>query len=541
MYQRDAIHNGQSGKFSSLKYLRKPQRITNQIESNTMNNVLRRNTDLNKSNVLMDRALDSLAGKPHLEVSEDDLSKDLSERLNFDEGGDPLDVGSASTGNEPSLSMNEYFPIAETSQSPAVEEEKEEEECISPSRRLPKLDTENDDDDDEPEDRYLHSRRLSSIFKPPSILLTRSKSLPTSPFEKKPDPERPLLFKRSKSVHFAQSERFEVKYFREDESPLFLRNESGEYGTKSGKLRKSRRHRRREAQEDTDRLEMGSGPRNLELINGNLTLRGQTPTSLKLDVFGMMSNHFKNFNNNNGGYHFHSPFKLNQSDSNFNLRAPFKPNFGFKLDSFGDSETELPLRNHGKIGDGNGEEEYDMNSLSIAPNDTNFGDNVDDTNNSTFNRNDDATDMGFHYVDYDRESNGQPPEFMRNPNISSFVCHLHDLRLDVRGNMLIGNVFVRNISYEKKVTVRYTFDKWVTQNDVESIWVSHDQDLKIAGGSLDIDIFQFAIDLGESNDTIAIELCILYQTREGPTWVDHWDNNSGKNYKIAIREAQQSS
>lgn len=352
MYQRDAIHNGQSGKFSSLKYLRKPQRITNQIESNTMNNVLRRNTDLNKSNVLMDRALDSLAGKPHLEVSEDDLSKDLSERLNFDEGGDPLDVGSASTGNEPSLSMNEYFPIAETSQSPAVEEEKEEEECISPLRRLPKLDTENDDDDDEPEDRYLHSRRLSSIFKPPSILLTRSKSLPTSPFEKKPDPERPLLFKRSKSVHFAQSERFEVKYFREDESPLFLRNESGEYGTKSGKLRKSRRHRRREAQEDTDRLEMGSGPRNLELINGNLTLRGQTPTSLKLDVFGMMSNHFKNFNNNNGGYHFHSPFKLNQSDSNFNLRAPFKPNFGFKLDSFGDSETELPLRNHGKIGDG---------------------------------------------------------------------------------------------------------------------------------------------------------------------------------------------
>ena len=117
------------------------------------------------------------------------------------------------------------------------------------------------------------------------------------------------------------------------------------------------------------------------------------------------------------------------------------------------------------------------------------------------------------------------------------MCIRDSLRLDLQGNMLVGNIFVRNISYEKRVIVRYTLNKWRTQQDIESVWVSHDKDIKIAGGSIDIDVFQFAIDLGDIDSAEHIELCILYQTRQGQCWTDHWDNNQGVNYKVSIEAA----
>ena len=496
MYQRDAVQNLQSGKFSSLNFLRKPQRISCQVETTAMNDALKRNTDLNKSKIIVDKSLQDSQHDEHDPVG-NELAGRLNEKLNFNKDADPskkedwdvetdpLKKEAWESETDPSLSMQDYFPVSKPDV-PEVEINNNSND-------------DNDDDDDEPEDRYLDSRKLSAIFNPPSILLTRSKSLPTSPLEGRVSQEqRPPVFKRSKSVHFAQSEKFEVKYFREDESPLFLRNESGEYGTKSGKLRKSRRHRSREAvakvngdDDDDDMLNMKGSKRSLELVNGNLILQAQTPKLLRLDVFGVRKNQFQTFAN--GIYNSMNTPNSGWSNSLHSNNAPF-----WKY-------------SHG------------------------INDNDDNDNNNNNNKNeDDANTTGIPNFDFSSPFNTND-SFKIEANLGTFICHLQDLRLDTQGHMLIGNVIVRNISYEKRVIVRYTLDSWKSQQDVESVWITNHCNLKSGTGAIDIDVFQFAIDLGKINTIEHIEMCILYQTREGSSWIDHWDNNSGQNYKVSVR------
>lgn len=477
MYQRDTLKNPGNGKFSSLKYLRKPQRIVSQIESTAMHDALKRNTDLNKSNAVSERI-----GGEGVDV-EEELSQEFETTMDFNdsEGTDPLAKEPWQGTAETSSVMRDYFPIVE----PRQDEVTKRYGCIGEVKSDYTYKngggdgggdgagdsgegtegTETGEDEDE---------GGGSSFKPTSILLQRSKSLPTSPFEATKDSlERPAVFKRSKSVHFAQSEKFEVKYFREDESPVFLRNESGEFKGKLNQLRKSQRHRRRDTK--------GSKSRVLRLVNGNLQLRIQTPTLMKLDLFGMISNHFatKAASEGTNGKCKNTVGTAGQPPSNdtneTRNRSP-GASWGFGQASSAAPSSPTPVPASG-----------DASSASSAS--------------------------------------------------SAFICHLQDLRLDLQGNMLVGNIFVRNISYEKRVIVRYTLNKWRTQQDIESVWVSHDKDIKIAGGSIDIDVFQFAIDLGDIDSAEHIELCILYQTRQGQCWTDHWDNNQGVNYKVSIEAA----
>ncbi|CDO96589.1 unnamed protein product [Kluyveromyces dobzhanskii CBS 2104] len=489
MYQRDAVQDAQNGKFSSLKYLRKPQRITNQVESKTMNDVLKRNTDLNKSNVVVDESLQNFDRKEQSAALED-LTTQIEDSLNFKDNTDPLKKDTWEGERDPSFRTEEYFPLTTAGTSVGEEISALNNGTIyNDDYRGEEQEGEGEEDyDDEPEDRYLHSRRVGAISKPPSILLSRSKSLPTTPFEGRlTEGEMPPVFKRSKSVHFAQSEKFEVKYFREDESPLFLRNEPGLCGTKSGELRKSRRHKNRgtdfknNGSDDDLVLGMKRPKKLLTLVNGNLILVEQYPTFLKLNLFGMMGNQIHTFANET-----HNSAVTN----------------GF-------SDWNSLYRDEGPSPWG-GISQKTKNKNNITTNQA--------QNESNSNKNSSSDDD---------PKNGSKS--------GSFICHLQDLRLDNQGHMLIGNVFVRNISYEKRVTVRYTLDSWKSQQDVESVWISNQRDLKIGEGAVDIDVFQFAIDLGEINTIEHFEICILYQAREGSCWADHWDNNSGRNYKVSVR------
>lgn len=108
----------------------------------------------------------------------------------------------------------------------------------------------------------------------------------------------------------------------------------------------------------------------------------------------------------------------------------------------------------------------------------------------------------------------------RNHFQKNFVC-LENCSLQER--TVTGTVKVKNMSFEKKVQIRITFDTWKSYTDVDCVYMKN-----VYGGS-DSDTFSFAIDLPSVIPTEEkIEFCISYHTN-GQVF---WDNNEGQNYRI---------
>lgn len=102
----------------------------------------------------------------------------------------------------------------------------------------------------------------------------------------------------------------------------------------------------------------------------------------------------------------------------------------------------------------------------------------------------------------------------------NFVC-LENCSLQER--TVTGTVKVKNVSFEKKVQIRITFNTWKSYTDVDCVYMKN-----VYGGS-DSDTFSFAIDLPSVIPTEEkIEFCISYHTN-GQVF---WDNNEGQNYRI---------
>nr|7QM2_B Chain B, Protein phosphatase 1 regulatory subunit 3C [Homo sapiens]7QM2_D Chain D, Protein phosphatase 1 regulatory subunit 3C [Homo sapiens] len=102
----------------------------------------------------------------------------------------------------------------------------------------------------------------------------------------------------------------------------------------------------------------------------------------------------------------------------------------------------------------------------------------------------------------------------------NFVC-LENCSLQER--TVTGTVKVKNVSFEKKVQIRITFDSWKNYTDVDCVY------MKNVYGGTDSDTFSFAIDLPPVIPTEQkIEFCISYHAN-GQVF---WDNNDGQNYRI---------
>ena len=87
---------------------------------------------------------------------------------------------------------------------------------------------------------------------------------------------------------------------------------------------------------------------------------------------------------------------------------------------------------------------------------------------------------------------------------------------------IIGTIKVRNITYEKVVKIRYSFDGWRTFGDAPASYVR---------GSCDgpTDRFSFGLPVPKDLPTGgAVEFCVCY-TGGGR---DYWDNRFGKNYRM---------
>ncbi|XP_075279537.1 protein phosphatase 1 regulatory subunit 3C isoform X1 [Opisthocomus hoazin] len=112
----------------------------------------------------------------------------------------------------------------------------------------------------------------------------------------------------------------------------------------------------------------------------------------------------------------------------------------------------------------------------------------------------------------------------RNRLQKNLVC-LENCTLQEK--VLSGTVKVKNVSFEKKVQVRITFDSWKTYMDVECVYMNN------VYSDSENDTFSFTIDLPPViSSEEKIEFCISYRSGEHT----FWDNNEGPNYKILHAE-----
>ena len=94
----------------------------------------------------------------------------------------------------------------------------------------------------------------------------------------------------------------------------------------------------------------------------------------------------------------------------------------------------------------------------------------------------------------------------------------------IRDYNMLGTIKVKNISFEKKVFLRCTFDSWESHTDVDATYVN-----SASGSSEMFDTFSFEFCVPPDFDSSKkMEFAVCY-TADGK---QHWDNNGGKNYEI---------
>ncbi|XP_030579796.1 protein phosphatase 1 regulatory subunit 3B [Archocentrus centrarchus] len=102
----------------------------------------------------------------------------------------------------------------------------------------------------------------------------------------------------------------------------------------------------------------------------------------------------------------------------------------------------------------------------------------------------------------------------------NLVCLEHCL---LKEKAFAGTVKVRNVSFEKSVKVRVTFDFWKSHTDVDCVY------MKDSYPSLHHDTFSFEVSLSsELKPHERIEFAVCYQV-DG---CEYWDSNQGNNYSI---------
>ena len=129
----------------------------------------------------------------------------------------------------------------------------------------------------------------------------------------------------------------------------------------------------------------------------------------------------------------------------------------------------------------------------------------------------------------------QPPLVLKFPQPASDYLAFRD-QLDkncvtlenviLRDYKVLGTMKVKNISFEKRVSVRVSFDSWETFSDFEGTYV-HGQ----PSSSQNIDTFSFEFDVPTNLENDAtIEFAVFYEANA----TQYWDNRNGENYKITM-------
>ncbi|NXT51591.1 PPR3D phosphatase, partial [Pluvianellus socialis] len=95
---------------------------------------------------------------------------------------------------------------------------------------------------------------------------------------------------------------------------------------------------------------------------------------------------------------------------------------------------------------------------------------------------------------------------------------------------LSGTIQVRNVAFEKRVSVRYTFDQWKSLHEACARWHSS---IPEKNGQGQVDVFTFFLPV----PPFLLQLCSVVQfaARYQVNGWEYWDNNRGKNYSLTCR------
>ncbi|GMS86194.1 hypothetical protein PENTCL1PPCAC_8369, partial [Pristionchus entomophagus] len=85
--------------------------------------------------------------------------------------------------------------------------------------------------------------------------------------------------------------------------------------------------------------------------------------------------------------------------------------------------------------------------------------------------------------------------------------------------LMKGEIYVRNLAYEKKVMIRYTVNGWSTYSEIEAAFTRNVEE--------DIDAFDFTL-TSPREEVAGCELCVCYSVNDSV----FWDNNEGANYRL---------
>ncbi len=103
---------------------------------------------------------------------------------------------------------------------------------------------------------------------------------------------------------------------------------------------------------------------------------------------------------------------------------------------------------------------------------------------------------------------------------TNLVCLEHCM---LKERALAGTVKVKNVSFEKSVKLRVTFDTWKSHTDEDCVYMKDTYPTSYS------DTFSFHVSLpGDLRPHERVEFAVCYEAAGR----EYWDNNGGDNYKI---------
>ncbi|CAL9734071.1 GSY2-interacting protein Pig2p [Monosporozyma servazzii] len=498
----------------SLNFLHKPQRVKQFKNERFPEDLLQRNTDLNKQITV---ELPALSPTATLAVGKDAFNN-LHYKLNS------LNGFNSSSNNNSAINLPNASTDSLLGFSPPV---------------------------------YKKSGELVK-----SSLKVRSKSLPSTPaaiIHTNPTESRPTMLLRSKSVHFDQ--RAPVKYFISDESPMNVYSKDEfEDLLKYSLLNNPQNLERLARFTNNPDCENGEEDDEEDILFkfGDLLLEEKRALLRKALLNKDLINQEKATKPTNSSEPEDKPLRKSKRFQDIASNQKKAREEGIKKKNE-PKEIDINSALKAKINKIPSETKISFNPTDI-PND-----DMSHTNNSikqitntrapqrTLNKIRTNKVVGLYNQNFPILSNKNPKSLKLNifVNLSrdkkvflqEISLHVHQRKFSSPnfnsvGSMasttryIIGKVMVKNIFYDKRVTLRYTWNKWNTVNEVECLWLSNG-DSVLPGTNMDV--FHFLIDDTNKIDTVGkLEFCIHYVTRNDQERQEFWDNNDDKNYNLEV-------
>ena len=120
-------------------------------------------------------------------------------------------------------------------------------------------------------------------------------------------------------------------------------------------------------------------------------------------------------------------------------------------------------------------------------------------------------------------------------DLSNSFVQLEFARFSSESSLIVGKILVKNITYQKDVVLRFTFDNWQTISEIRAFYDFQQNDetsSKIEG----FDRFTFNIKVNEFINLNSEPRCITFCVRYNVINEEFWDNNFGKNYQLNLHD-----